>query len=548
MRLRATIAALLALCACTARAQDTPTAGALPSLAELEAAGAIIGEISIAADDVFNLDDPAENNWLFRFANHVHVQTRPGVIRNQLLFRSGEKLVAQRVEESERLLRGNRYLYEASIQPVAWRDGVVDLEVRTRDTWSLEIGASLSSAGGTTSTGAQVREFNFLGTGMRVGLRARSTSEVTTAGGTPSGVDFDVSYPYAFDGRTTIGYTQASFDEGDGRSFNVTRPFYALDARGAGNFSTAADNRMLTQYADGVEAGRFRRRGESADISGGWSPGLVNGWTQRYSLGLRYQREQYENDPLAPATLPGDRLLAGPYFQFSVVEDNFREVSNVQTIGRPEYQALGLQGSVQVGRSARGLGSTDLVTWYSAGVSRGFRFHGDRTLLGSAAVSGEYANSENDRVVLGGALRYYQRRGSGALLYVSLTANATEFSDGTQYLSLGGDTGLRGYPSNYQLGSRRVLLSAEQRLYSDWYPLRLIRVGGAVFYDVGRAWGEPYQNFPDAHWSSNVGFGLRLLSARSATGTTLHLDIAFPLRREPGLDSYQLTMESKSGF
>jgi hemolysin activation/secretion protein len=91
-------------------------------------------------------------------------------------------------------------------------------------------------------------------------------------------------------------------------------------------------------------------------------------------------------------------------------------------------------------------------------------------------------------------------------------------------------------------------VSAEQRVYSDWYPLRLIRVGGAVFYDVGRAWGEPYQNFPDAHWSANIGFGLRLLSARSATGTTLHLDIAFPLRREPGMDSYQLVMVSKSGF
>lgn len=548
MRLRAPAAALLAVLAFAANAQDAPARSALPSLAELEAAGAIIGEIRISADDVFNLDDPAENNWLFRFANRVHIQTRPEVIRGQLLFRSGEKLSAQRVQESERLLRGNRYLYEVRIRPVAWRDGVVDLEVRTRDTWSLELGGNVSSAGGTTSTGAQVREFNFLGTGMRLGLRTRSTSEVTTAGGTRSGVDFDMSYPYAFDGRTTVAYAQSAFNDGDSHSFSVTRPFYALDTRGAGNFSTASDSRLLTQYADGAEAGRFRRSADSADISGGWSPGLVNGWAQRFSLGASYQREQYENDPVAPASLPGDRLLAGPYFRYEVVEDRFREVTNVQTIGRPEYQALGLQGSVQIGRSLRGLGSTDLVTWYSAGVSRGFRFSGERTLLAFTGVSGEYANGDSDRVLLSGALRYYQRRGSGALLYVSLTGDATDFSDATHYLSLGGDTGLRGYPSNYQLGSKRVLLSAEQRVYSDWYPLRLIRVGGAVFYDVGRAWGEPYQNFPDAHWSANVGFGLRLLSARSATGTTLHIDIAFPTRREPGVDSYQLMMVSRSGF
>ena len=548
MRPRALAAALLAFIACAVNAEEAPTPAALPSLAELEAAGAVIGEIRIAADDVFNLDDPAENNWLFRLANGIHIQTRPHVIRNQLLFRSGEKLVAQRVLESERLLRGNRYLYQASIRPIAWRDGVVDLEVRTRDSWTLQFGASLESAGGTTTSGARISEYNLFGTGARLTLSTRSTTEVTTAGGTPSGVDFGVSYPYAFDGRTTVAYAQANFDDGDSRSFNVTRPFYALDARGSGNFSVATDNRLLTQYAGGAEAGRFYRSTESADVSGGWSPGLVNGWANRFSLGLSYLRDRYENDPRAPATLPGDRLRAGPYLRYEVVEDDFREVTNVQSIGRPEYQALGLQASVQVGRSTPGLGSTDLITWYAAGVSQGFRFHGDRTLLASAAVSGEYANGENDRVVLGGALRYYQRRGSGALLYVALSGDATEFSDATQYLSLGGDTGLRGYPSNYQLGSRRVLLTAEQRLYSDWYPLRLIRVGGAVFYDVGRAWGEPYQNFPDAHWSANVGFGLRLLSARSATGTTLHLDIAFPLRREPGLDSYQLTMESKSSF
>ena len=119
MRLRATFAALLALSALAARAEDPPAGAALPSFAELEAAGAVIGEIRIEADDVFDLDDPAENNWLFRLANRIHIQTRPDVIRNQLLFRSGEKLVAQRVLETERLLRGNRYLYEASIRPVA---------------------------------------------------------------------------------------------------------------------------------------------------------------------------------------------------------------------------------------------------------------------------------------------------------------------------------------------------------------------------------------------------------------------------------------------
>jgi hypothetical protein len=183
LRLRATAAALLAVLAFAADAQDAPARSAPPSLEALEAAGAIIGEIRISADDVFNLDDPAENNWLFRFANRVHIQTRPEVIRNQLLFKSGEKLSAQRVQESERLLRGNRYLYEAHIRPVAWRDG--GRPGGGHATLVAERGHL--GSGRNDQRRAQLREFNFLT--ARLGLRARST-QVTTAGGTRR-CDFD---------------------------------------------------------------------------------------------------------------------------------------------------------------------------------------------------------------------------------------------------------------------------------------------------------------------------------------------------------------------
>ena len=69
-----------------------------------------------------------------------------------------------------------------------------------------------------------------------------------------------------------------------------------------------------------------------------------------------------------------------------------------------------------------------------------------------------------------------------------------------------------------------------------------------MFYDIGRAWGGPYENAASRHWSTDVGFGLRLLSARSSTGTTLHVDFAFPLEREPGVKSVQFSFQSKTGF
>ena len=42
---------------------------------------------------------------------------RPGVIERMLLFKSGEPVSVRLIEETERLLRSNGYLYDVSIRP-----------------------------------------------------------------------------------------------------------------------------------------------------------------------------------------------------------------------------------------------------------------------------------------------------------------------------------------------------------------------------------------------------------------------------------------------
>jgi len=541
---------ILACLAQPARSLDPGPPAAIPSIEALEAAGAVIGEIRIRPLDIFDLDDPREDNWLFSAANWLHIQTRPSTIHRQLLFASGERLSVRVIEETERLLRGNSFLYEAVIRPVAWRDGVVDLEVWTRDTWSLQPGASVKYAGGTTSGGASLRDNNLFGTGASFRIASSSSSAVSTAGGTRRGVDLDISYPYAFDGHTTLAYAQSNFNEGSSRSVVLDRPFYALDSRWAAGAATSTDDRVVDSYAGGAVAAQYRRRHEHAEVALGWSPGLAGGWAHRFSAGLRHQQEAYWFEPglAAPAQLPVDRTLVAPFLRYQAVEDDFRLYKNLDQIGRPEYLALGWQSTLEFGRAATGLGSTQTASLYAASLSKGTRVAAERTLLASASLSGEYAGGRGDRERLSASARYYQRRGSSTVFYMSLAGDATNFSDATQFLSLGGDTGLRGYPTNYQLGARRVLLTAERRYYSDWYPFRLIRVGGAVFYDLGRAWDGPYENAASRHWAADVGFGLRLLSARSSSGTTLHVDFAIPIEREPGVKSFQFSFQSKTGF
>jgi len=525
-------------------AESAPSSAAkIPSFAELEAAGAVIGEVRVDTRNIFDLTDEKENGVLYRAANAIHIRTQAWVVRRQLLFKPGERVSVRLIEETERLMRSNRIFYDVSIAPVGYRDGVVDIEIRTLDTWTLEPGGSASRAGGVNKTGAAVLDTNALGTGVLIGA-----SRFTDAD--RKGTQYRVSMPHAFDGWTAIDYSHSQLSDGENRAASIARPFYALDTRWAAGFSTSTDTRIDSLFSNGAKVAQFRHKQDSAETFGGWSAGLVNHWTHRYSVGLSYLKDTYTSEPdlptpLPPLQIPPDETLVSPFFRYELVHDNYEKVKNRDLIERPEYFAMGTQSKVQLGRALTGLGSTQNLWLYSAGASDGFRLPSNWVLLGSASVTGQTGYAPLDRQLASGSIRFYGHAESRTLTFVSLSGDALKDSNASSQLTLGGDTGLRGYPRSYQTGDRRALLNVEERVYTDWYPFRLFRVGGAVFYDWGRAWSGPAESPSSARWLSDVGFGLRILSARSSFGNVLHVDFAFPLNRDPNIKSFQFLVQTK---
>ena len=96
----------------------------------------------------------------------------------------------------------------------------------------------------------------------------------------------------------------------------------------------------------------------------------------------------------------------------------------------------------------------------------------------------------------------------------------------------------------------RALLTLEQRVYTDWYPFRLFRVGGAIFFDVGRAWKGANQNAMNPGWLTDAGVGLRLALDRTAFANVLHIDVAAPLDRDddPRIKKVEFVERSKLTF
>jgi len=515
----------------------------LPDFAQLEALGARIGAIRIVNRNIFDTTNPAEDKLLFRAANALHPRTRARVIEAALLFRSGDAVSASRIEETERLLRGTRYLYEVRIRPIALRDGVVDIEVETRDAWTLDLGVGLGRSGGANSSSVSLQEYNLLGSGIALGIGRFSNVD-------RSGSEFQVSTDRAFGTWTAIAFGQASNDDGRRQVLRVVRPFHALDARWSAGFSASLDNRIDPVYRAGQLVAEYRRRENLGEVFGGWSSGLVDGRVRRVSIGLQARDDAWAPEPgrVAPPSLPADATLAGPFVRLELIEDRFEKTSNLNQIGRSEFLPMGLAASAQLGRSA-GVFGADRDAWlYQGAVSRGFEPRWRHRLLASASISGRLSEGRVERQRLGAQAQYYLPHDHRRLFYAALSADLLTHPAPLDTLLLGGDNGLRGYPLRYLSGDRRVLLTLEERFYTDPYWFQLFRVGAAAFLDVGRAWGGDPVTLSDRGWVANAGIGLRIFNVRAAFSNVVHLDIAVPLMPADGISRVQFLVRTRASF
>ena len=314
-----------------------PLATAPPSFAELEALQARIGEVRVHTADVFDTENPQEDWTLYRWANALHIQTRASVVENALLFKSGDRVSVAVIEETERLLRGTRYLYDVQIRPVAYQDGVVDIEVLTRDSWSLIPGVSASRSGGENSTGIRLREYNFLGTGTTLGISHASDVD-------RSSNQLLLSNDRVFGTWTAVNLSLASNSDGYRYVASVVRPFHSLDARWAAGGAAVKDSRIEAVYNAGNVVSEYRHRQEQAEVFAGWSLGRIDGWVQRYSIGVSLLDNAYELEPgrVAPPALNQDERLIGPFVRYELIEDRYAKLINRDMIGTPEFFLLGL--------------------------------------------------------------------------------------------------------------------------------------------------------------------------------------------------------------
>ncbi|MDJ0908305.1 MAG: hypothetical protein QNI99_03860 [Woeseiaceae bacterium] len=507
------------------------------------AAGTTIGEIRFERQNIFDVDNPEENVWLYRLVNRFHILTRESTIRDQLLFHEGDVFDARQLEESARILRNNKYLFDATIEPSPNMDGTVDLTVTTRDVWSLTPELAFSRSGGENEWDFGFEESNLFGTGQRV-LLVHSESVDRDAN------TFEYSNPQI--GQSWVGTTLRLADASDGQTgfFAMTKPFHELDARTAGGVSVFNDDRVDSLYVLGERAAEYRQERDFVSAFVGISNGLQNGWVRRWTAGIVYDDVDFSEPrkPDLPLVLPENRKLVFPYLGFDIFEDRFEKASNFNQMERSEDFYFGRRFAGTLGWSETGFGSDRDALIYALTASRGFGNLDGQALIAAIDLRGRIESGDTANATSRIDLRYSWRQSDRMLFFARLDGTLGHDLDLDTPIEIGGNSGLRGYPLRYQSGDSRVLISMEQRYFTDWYPFRLVRVGAAVFADAGRTWGDDPLGGENLGWLTDVGFGLRLAPTRFGTDKVFHVDVAFPLDGDDSIDDVQILFEAKRSF
>lgn len=164
--------------------------------------GKIIRKIDVVNLDIFgaSVNNPNDSlrNWFQKSGNALHINTKDWIIKDMLIFSEGKTFVPYSIQESERIIRLNNYIYDVRIIPreIAGNRDSIDIVVYIQDIWSINGSAAYSKGG--KSGSVSLNDLNFLGYGNEFNGRFKFDPALSR------GWDWDGNYTFNNIQRTFV--------------------------------------------------------------------------------------------------------------------------------------------------------------------------------------------------------------------------------------------------------------------------------------------------------------------------------------------------------
>ncbi|MBU2427808.1 MAG: hypothetical protein KKA56_13100 [Gammaproteobacteria bacterium] len=524
-----------------------------------------VQSIEMVNHPIFDESDP-ETIWLHRFANWLHINTKSSALRKELILKEGQQVTADDLAEAERLLREKSYIRDASVYVVGpcQVDGSNTIKVETWDNWSLLPNLGFGRTSGQNKYSFGFKEDNFLGYGVRTSVKYQSDY-------LRSGYEFKASSPLSLLGFPELDHSYIDVEwteNNDGRrtQLQLDKPFYQDTTNRMYKAGWLSDERLEQIYHNGALENRFMTRQKEIDLQTGWLLDYRERTSVRLLTGFTSQRWNFTEDLLLPAlALPEDRSYQYPWIGLDYKEHRYQVLSDVYLINHNEDINLGWHHQARIGLQTSNL-ATDQSLGYHLQLEsdKGFGDAEHLTLV-TLKLEAMLGVNSGDQLIAAAKAEDFYRISDQFTFYSKLQYDHRTRNYLDQPLELGGETGLRGYPVQYQHGTQRWLGTAELRWYPQINIYRLLDVGFVAFADAGRASGgdiertntmQPLlrssadlllQNSSE-QWLGSVGIGARFYSSRSSNNHVIHMDLSKPVGGAKDVNSWEIQLKVEERF
>lgn len=499
--------------------------------------------------------------------NALHTTSKRDVIAREVLLEEGRPYEQALVDQSARNLRGLSQLSLVIVVPV--RGSAPDrvrLLMITKDVWSLRLNSDVQiGTGGLESLLLEPTESNLAGRHQTIFTRLFIVPNAMTVGAGYT-IRRLAGTHVAFSADANIITNRFSGEaEGSAGSASIGLPLYSLRQEWAWSVANSWRNETLRRYVNArlstydakatpnvKDAIPFeyhaRRLTESASVTRSFGDLQKNDIAFGAEINLRDFRapDLSRFDPAAATefvtrNVPVSDTRVGPFVQWRSYESRFLEVLDVETLALQEDYRLGHDFLARVYPVTTALGSSrDFVGGY---LGLQYTWPVSTGLLRLAVES--TTEAETTRVSdasAGGHVRWVSPRFSFGRFVIDVTGQNRYRNYLNRLTFLGGNSRLRGYPSNFYVGKDWATANAEYRTK----PLQVLgsQLAAAVFYDVGDA----FNGYDNLHPKQSVGVGFRFLFPQ-LDRFVLRGDLGFPLPpRDAGVSAMGFYLAFQQAF
>ncbi|ATC96874.1 ShlB/FhaC/HecB family hemolysin secretion/activation protein [Pseudoalteromonas tunicata] len=499
-----------------------------------------IESMQLISHPVFE-ENKANSLYLHSVANWLHINTQEQVIKDLLPFTEHDEISTMELTQAERLLNDHSFLRKSQISLIdACNDSdKKQLKVETWDTWSLLPSISFGRRAGNNKFGFGFKEDNFLGLGIHAGIQYKKDH-------LRSGYQLDFRIPLNIAKLSTLALEFTDNDDGRKTYLSYSKPFYQQSSKQQYLISTLTDKRLDSIHQNGELAWQFSHKTEQTEFAYGHLMAYTSAGVIRAHFGITKEQHLFTHltsDVLS--TLPTDRSFTFPWFGLEFNQADYKTFSNIRFINHREDINLGWQFISKIGKDLNTAGDNNNAGYhFENNLTKGVQWH-DTLMIFSASntIHWQKQQPNHHKYAAEFELHQYLTPQWAGYLKTNWISEKNQYLDNP--LTLGGDTGVRGYSNQFQHGEHRWSASAELRYNPHWELYQLVNVAWAGFVDHGKAWGQTNtENLTDSSLKS-IGLGLRLFSSHSSEGNVVHMDLIKPLTTGVNVDSWQWAVQVK---